>query len=533
MTAFVRRLNKKYFMMLMLSVVFIASHCGDANEHYVYWGVTDSGSITSLALSYNTSECVSAGDDNSPSLESHLPATVAPGYIDDIPDGALWEIAWKDLEIDEGLGADPHLFDCGGEIVDSEAVRSAIAGAAGTTDDFATFAFLINGEPHNFVFGDTTSEIGHEEEYYLQGIIFPDLVPALTPTPTPTVRPTATPTAEATPTPTVETKPTPTATPIPTPTKAPTPTPTATPIPSPTPTLRPTATPTPAPTATPTLIPTPTATPVPSLVIDREGTCPQRSTSSGGPPSLPMIISGVVSIGGSPAPLDTEVIMLLDHASLGNCWMNPVTTNASGSYAIGMSPPGGNTWLPPRYFVNGVEATPSFDVTAFASGTQFPVNLSVEVAAVPTPDPEATPVPVNVVDETGSCPARAAGGAPPSLPFIVTGTVNIGGVSAPDGTQVIALMAHPAEGLCWYLPTETSGGAFFVNISPPTISPGWWPVRFFINGTEWDGNPTVSEELYSPGGQVAVTIDVPAPAGPPTPPPPTPTGTGGPPEPPA
>jgi hypothetical protein len=246
-----------------------------------------------------------------------------------------------------------------------------------------------------------------------------------------------------------------------------------------------------------------------------------------------MIISGTVTIGGSTAPVDTEVIMLLDHPTLGNCWMNPVTTNASGSYAIGMSPPGGDTWLPPRYFVNGVEATPSFDVIFFASGSQFPVNLSVEVAVAATPDPEATPVPVNQVDETGSCPARTAGGAPPSLPFIVSGTVTIGGEPAPDGTQVIALMAHPTQGLCWYLPTGTSSGGFVVNISPPTISSGWWPVRFFIDGTEWDADTSVSESLYSPGGVVEITIAVPAPAALPTPPPPTPAGSGGPPEPPA
>ena len=533
MDALRSRLKVKYFMVLMLSVVFSASHCQPHSDVYSYWGVVDPDAPIVVALSYNGVECVHGGTvtgGDGPNLTFQLPATTAPEFILPSAGTTLWEVAWTNHGGSHEGSTIQANFDCGGEIISNGIIRDAVNDKADTVDDFDTFAFFVNGEPRNFSLGAQVDDLGHEYSYYLQEIIFAE--PSLAITPTPTPEPTATPTVEATATPTA------TATPIPTPTSPPTPTPTLEPTATPTPTPLPT--PTPGPTATPTLVPTPTPTPIPEVVVDREGTCPQRTTSAGGPPTLPMIINGNVSIGGSPAPLDTEVIMLLDHPTLGDCWMNPVSTNASGSYAIGMSPPGGSAWLPPRYFVNGVEATPSFDVASFAAGAQFPVNLSVEVAVAPTPDPEATAIPVNVlelppsmVDDTGSCPARAASGAPPSLPLIVSGTVTISEQSAPDGTQVIALMAHPSQGLCWYLPTETSGGGFVVNISPPTISSGWWPVRFFINGTEWDADSPVTESKYSPGGLVEITIAVGTASAQPTPPLPTPTGSGGPPEPPA
>lgn len=99
-------------------------------------------------------------------------------------------------------------------------------------------------------------------------LVFPDLLPTLTPTPTPTHTPTITPTPTPTNTPTITPTPTPTLSPTPTltPTPTVTPTPTRTPIPSPTNTPEPTPTPEPTkpPTATPTIVPTATFTPEPT-----------------------------------------------------------------------------------------------------------------------------------------------------------------------------------------------------------------------------------------------------------------------------
>ena len=135
-------------------------------------------------------------------------------------------------------------------------------------------------------------------------LVFPDLLPTLTPTPTPTETPTITPTPTATHTPTITPTPSPTLTPTltPTPTLPPTLTPTNTPVPPPTNTPEPTPTPEP-PTATPTEIPTATLTPEPTRT-------PRPTTEAGeATAAVPEIVRPTQFVPGSTGtepPTETE-----------------------------------------------------------------------------------------------------------------------------------------------------------------------------------------------------------------------------------
>ncbi len=116
-------------------------------------------------------------------------------------------------------------------------------------------------------------------------LVFPDLLPTLTPTPTPTDTPTITPTPTDTATPTE------TATPVPTATHTPTLTPTQTSTPSPTntPTPVPTNTPTLTPTSAPTVVPSPTPTDVPTATPTPEPTRTPRPTTAAGEPTSAVV----------------------------------------------------------------------------------------------------------------------------------------------------------------------------------------------------------------------------------------------------
>ncbi|MEX2599562.1 MAG: hypothetical protein WD533_07900 [Dehalococcoidia bacterium] len=108
---------------------------------------------------------------------------------------------------------------------------------------------------------------------------------------------------------------------------------------------------------------------------------------------------------------------------------------------------------------------------------------------------------------TGSCPQRSESGGIPALPLIVSGNVLLGGAPAEGGVQVIAVMAHPSQGLCWISPVQTSAsGTFNVTVSPPAVNTGWFPVRFFVDGEEATVEPPVGLEAYSPGGSVTVAL---------------------------
>ena len=144
-------------------------------------------------------------------------------------------------------------------------------------------------------------------EQFQINLVFPELLPTLTPTPTPTDTPTTTPTPTDTATPTE------TPTPIPTATHTPTLTPTETPTPSPTntPTPLPTNTPTLTPTTKPTVAPSPTPTDVPTATPTPEPTRTPRPTTAAAEPTrtLPTIVRPtqfVPEVGATNTPTTTD-----------------------------------------------------------------------------------------------------------------------------------------------------------------------------------------------------------------------------------
>jgi hypothetical protein len=91
---------------------------------------------------------------------------------------------------------------------------------------------------------------------------------------------------------------------------------------------------------------------------------------------------------------------------------------------------------------------------------------------------------------------------------LVGGAVLVNGSPAPDGTQVVTVMAHATHGLCWNAPVTTSEGSFTDVIDPPQQSSGWFPVRFFVNGEEAHADPMLDIVAYSPGAYFSLTLSV-------------------------
>ncbi len=447
-------------LFLVLIVLPLLAGCS-TDDIYDYWG--NAGSQGSPAIS------VAVGDTPCTNLQPTVQPPTINGYSVPANSDKVWVIE-IDADGQSLAGGRPGFF-CGN------------TGVPYNNGDFkGNLKFLVDGKQVPFTLGDEhkggTQGLGHDTQgqYFYTQVIF-----QVTPTPTPTATPT--------------------------------PRPTPTPTPSPTPTPEPTATPTPIITATPPLPTVATSTSDTagnsSIAVGFTGSCPARTENTGGgPPPLPMIISGQLTIQGSPAADGTQVVALLENPSLGKCWMSPVTTKDGHYSVILQPPPNPSQWLPPRYFVGGgVEATPSIDVNTFVPGETIPVNLSVS-EPVSTGTADQGPVPITQVDTTGSCPARSSG-APPTIPWIVSGTVTIDGKPAPEGTQVIAVMASRTEGLCWVSPVTTNASSSFtVGVTPPDSNPDWFPVRFFVNGKESTVTPVLDMSRYSRGASVRVTLSV-------------------------
>ena len=120
------------------------------------------------------------------------------------------------------------------------------------------------------------------------------------------------------------------------------------------------------------------AQPESPLVVE-PGECPGRPTGEGLLPQIPAFVSGSVTVVDEPAPDGTQVVALMDHPTLGRCWTDAVEAT-DGSYLILLTTPTkSSSWFPVMFFVDGVAAEASLEITAsnYSPGALFTVDLSL------------------------------------------------------------------------------------------------------------------------------------------------------------
>jgi hypothetical protein len=130
------------------------------------------------------------------------------------------------------------------------------------------------------------------------------------------------------------------------------------------------------------------------------GVCPQRQTSSGAPPSIPTIVTGIIVIDGATASADTQVVAVFNHPVFGQCWTPAAIVNAGGGYTLLVNPPSIDpNWFPMAFYINGQLAISSNEVTQVKASPGATITNNLTLATepaetpTPTPDPSATPTP--------------------------------------------------------------------------------------------------------------------------------------------
>ncbi len=163
--------------------------------------------------------------------------------------------------------------------------------------------------------------------------------------------------------------------------------------------------------------------------------------------------------------------------------------------------------------------TPTATPVPTPTPTLGPPTPTPPPTATPTPRPlpTATPLPVPDRAEALGCPAGILGTGIPMLPMFVKGSVILDDLTPPDGTDVFALMRNlsvdPEIQDCWTNAVPTTSGKFTLPLTPPSLSGGWFPIMYYVDG--WDAAPSIliGPGNYSPGFTAPVNLTATTPPG--------------------